>query len=122
MSHFAQVQNGIVIQVIVVEPHQIEAGEFGNPDEWLQTSYNTSSGVHYGEDGNPDGGVALRKNFAGVGYTYDESRDAFIPPQPFPSWTLDEQTCWWTPPSPVPDDGNNYDWDEGSLAWVLITE
>jgi hypothetical protein len=122
MSHFAQIQNGIVIQVIVVEPHQIEAGEFGNPDEWLQTSYNTSSGVHYGEDGNPDGGVALRKNFAGVGYTYDESRDAFIPPQPFPSWALDEQTCWWTPPSPMPDDGNNYDWDEGSLAWVLITE
>lgn len=118
MAHFAQVQEGVVTQVIVVNPEQIAAGEFGDPSEWVQTSYNTRGGIHLGNDGQPDGGAALRKNYAGIGYTYDVQRDAFIPPQPFESWTLDAQTCLWVPPTPYPDDGKPYFWDEAALAWV----
>ena len=68
------------------------------------------------------GGTPLRKNYAGVGYSYDRMRDAFIPPKPYPSWTLDEQTCWWVPPVPMPQDGKRYMWDEPSLSWVEVTE
>lgn len=122
MAHFAKIENGIVTQVIVVEQHQIEAGDFGDPSDWVQTSYNTRAGVHYGEDGQPDGGIALRGNYAAIGYTYDAQRDAFIPPQPFPSWTLDEQTFLWAAPVANPDDGNLYGWDEDTLSWVEVTQ
>jgi len=87
----------------------IDSGLFG--DGWVQTSYNTRGGQH--PEGNP-----LRKNFAGVGFTYDADRDAFIPPQPFPSWTLNEETCLWNAPSPHPQDGGFYAWDEDTLSWV----
>jgi hypothetical protein len=85
---------------------------------WLQTSYNTHGGVHYGEDGQPDNGIPLRKNYAGIGFTYYRFRDAFIPPQPFASWTLNEDTCLWDAPQPYPSDGKHYQWDEGQKAWV----
>lgn len=115
MAHFAQVENGIVTQVIVAEQDVIDSGLFGSG--WVQTSYNTHGGVHYGQDGQPDGGVALRKNYAGIGYTYDSVRDAFIPPQPYPSWTLVENTCQWTAPIPMPTDSKMYSWDESEQKW-----
>ena len=116
MSHFAKVETGIVTQVIVADQGVIDSGMFGSG--WVQTSYNTSGGVHYGQDGQPDGGVALRKNYAGIGYSYDVVRDAFISPKPYSSWTLVEQTCQWTAPTLMPTDGKRYTWDEATLAWV----
>ena len=121
MAHFAKVENGIVTQVLVIEQDVVNSGAFGDPKTWVQTSYGTRGGVHYGPDGKPDGGVALRKNYAGVGFTYDPVRDAFIPPRPFPSWTLNEQTCFWEPPVPMPQDGQQYRWDEQSKTWVQLT-
>ena len=116
MSHFAKVENGVVTQVIVADQDVIDSGMFGSG--WVQTSYNTKGGVHYGQDGQPDSGVALRKNYAGIGFTFDSGRDAFISPQPYPSWTLNEETCQWTAPTPMPTDGKMYRWDEATLAWV----
>lgn len=118
MSHFAKVENGIVTEVLVISQEVVDSGMFGNPASFIQTSYNTRGGVHYGPDGKPDGGIALRKNYAGIGYSYDPVLDAFIPPQPFPSWLLNEDTCLWEPPVPYPDDGKVYVWDEATLSWV----
>lgn len=117
MAHFAKVENGIVTKVIVAEPEFFETFVDDSPGEWIQTSYNTRGGVHYGSDNQPDDGVALRKNFAGVGFTYDASRDAFYAPQPFLSWTLDEDSCTWQPPVAMPDDDNQYTWNEDSQSW-----
>lgn len=89
MSHFAKVENGIVTQVIVADQDFINSGAVGNPSDWIQTSYNTYGGVHR------NGGVPLRKNYAGVGFTYDAVRDAFIPPKPSESATFNEDTCLW---------------------------
>jgi len=111
MSHFAKVENGIVTQVIVAEQDVIDSGAFG--DGWVKTSYNTHGGQH--PEGKP-----LRKNYAGIGFTYDITRDAFIPPQPFASWILDENTCLWNPPVVYPDDGNRYTWDEATTSWVAL--
>ena len=122
MGHFAKVQNGVVTQVIVAEPEFFETFVDSSPGEWIRTSYNTRGGVHYGDDGKPDGGQALRKNYAGIGYSYDRQRDAFIPPQPFASWILDEESCNWFPPVPVPDDGQAYKWDEATRSWVIAPE
>ena len=112
MAHFAQVENGIVTQVIVAEQDVIDSGLFGSG--WVQTSYNTHRGQH--PEGRP-----LRKNYAGIGYTYDAQRDAFIPPQPFASWVLDEQTCLWGAPTPMPTDGKRYEWDEATTSWIEVT-
>ena len=120
MAHFAQIENGIVAQVIVAEQDFIDSGAVGDPASWVQTSYNTREGVHYGPDGAPDGGVPLRKNYAGIGYAYDAVRDAFIAPQPYPSWALNEQTCYWEAPVPYPDDGNAYGWNENTQSWDQI--
>jgi hypothetical protein len=121
MSHFAQINSdNIVTQVIVIEQQTLNSGLWGDPNSWIQTSYNTRGGVHYGQDGQPDGGIALRKNYAGIGFTYDRGRDAFIPPQPFPSWVLDEDTCLWNAPVPYPADGGSYTWDEDTLSWLLV--
>ena len=110
MSHFAKVENGIVTQVIVAEQDVIDSGLFGTG--WVQTSYNTAGGVH------KNGGTPLRKNFAGIGYTYDASRDAFISPQPYASWTLDDASCLWNAPVAMPTDGKLYNWDEATTNWV----
>lgn len=119
MAHFAEIDdNNIVTRVIVAEQDFIDTGAVGDPSKWIQTSYNTRGGVHYGQDGQPDSGVALRKNYAGIGYTYDASRDAFIPPKPFNSWTLDENTCWWQAPTPMPTDNTKiWTWNEDTLSW-----
>jgi hypothetical protein len=113
MSHFAKVENGVVTQVIVVEQDVIDSGLFGTG--WLQTSYNTHGGQH--PEGRP-----LRKNYAGVGYTYDSTRDAFIPPTPYASWVMDEATCLWAAPTAMPDDGKTYQWDEDTTSWVEVTQ
>jgi hypothetical protein len=115
MSHFAKIENDKVVQVIVAEQEFVDA----QPGEWVQTSYNTRGGVHYAPNSDtPDGGVALRKNYAGVGYAYDRQRDAFIPPQPFPSWTLNDETCLWEAPIPYPGDGEIWYWNEDLQNWV----
>ena len=116
MSHFAKVENGTVTQVIVVEQDVLDTGLFGDPNLWVQTSYNTLGGVH------TLGGTPLRKNYAGVGYTYDSERDAFIPPTPFTSWVLNEETCLWQAPVPMNDDGKMYSWDETTLSWIEVEE
>ena len=123
MAHFAKVENGTVTQVIVAEPEFFDTFVDSTPGQWIQTSYNTRGGVHYSpETGEPDGGVALRKNYAGIGYTYDAARDAFIPPQPYPSWNLNEDTCLWEPPIAYPDDGNMYLWNEDTQQWDEIAQ
>jgi hypothetical protein len=122
MGHFAKVNNGIVEQVIVAEPEFFETFVDTTPGTWIQTPYNTRGGVHYQPDSwtpSEDQSKALRKNYAGIGYTYDRERDAFIEPKPFASWVLDEQTCLWEAPVPRPNDGKVYVWDEPTTAWVL---
>ena len=115
MSHFAQIdENNIVTQVIVIEQDVVDTGLFGDPNSWIQTSYNTSGGIHL------LGGTPLRKNYAGIGYTYDSTRDAFIPPKPFNSWTLNETTCLYEAPILMPDDGKMYSWDEETTSWTEI--
>jgi hypothetical protein len=116
MAHFAKVINGIVEDVIVAEQEFIDSGAVGNPENWIQTSYNMYAGVH------KLGGIPLRKNFAGKGFFYDKNIDAFIPPQPiqFPSWILNEEKCIWEPPIPMPNDNKHYDWNEDELKWNEI--
>ena len=114
MSHYAKVNNGLVEQVIVAEAEFFDTFVDSSPGTWIQTSYNTHGGVHI-LDGTP-----LRKNFACIGFNYDGIKDAFIPPQPYPSWTLDEDTCLWNPPAAHPDDGLLYEWNEENLAWDLV--
>jgi hypothetical protein len=115
MSHFAKVNNGIVEQVIVAEPEFFDTFVDTSPGEWIQTSYNTHGGQH--PEGRP-----LRKNYAGIGYTYDRERDAFIPPKPFASWVLNEDTCLWDAPVPYPDDGGMYQWDDSTTSWVAVEQ
>jgi hypothetical protein len=112
MAHFAKVNNGIVEQVIVAEPEFFNTFVDSSPGEWIQTSYNTHGGVH------ATGGTPLRKNYAGIGYTYDRELDAFIPPKPFASWVLKEDTCFWSAPVAMPIDEKRYQWDEASGAWI----
>jgi hypothetical protein len=116
MSHYAKVNNGIVEQVIVAEADFFDTFVDSSPGEWIQTSYNTHGGVHSG------GGTPLRKNYAGIGYTYDATRDAFYAPQPYASWVLNDDSCIWEAPTAMPDDDNTYRWDEETTAWVEVTE
>lgn len=120
MSHFAQIDdNNIVINVIVAEQDFIDTGAVGDPSKWIQTSYNTRGGIHYGPDGNPDGGVALRLNFAGLGSVYHPDIDGFCHACDFPSWTLDETTGYYHPPIPAPEYPPPGDHDIGlASAWV----
>jgi hypothetical protein len=119
MSHFAQVENGIVTQVIKAEQDVIDSELFGTG--WIQTSYNTRGNVHEdSETRQPDGGVALRGNYAGIGYTYDSTHDVFYAPQPFPSWSLSQTTWLWESPTAYPNDDKNYYWDESTLTWIEI--
>jgi hypothetical protein len=122
MSHFAKVLDDKVIQVIVAEPEFFDTFVDSSPGQWIQTSYNTRGGVHYGPNGEPDDGVALRGNYAGVGYTYDQANDVFYAPQPYPSWTLNQTTWMWEPPVAYPADGKLYVWDETTVGWKLVTE
>jgi len=116
MAHFAKVNNGIVIKVIVAEQEFIDNMIDNEPGKWVQTSYNTYGGVHQ------LGGTPLRKNYAGIGFTYDKDKDAFIPPKPFNSWTLNETTCLWEAPVAYPTDGQNYTWNETNQTWDLVEQ
>ena len=117
MSHFAKVEDGIVTQVVVAEQEYIDTKE----GTWVQTSYNTRGGKHYAPNSSTvDDGTPLRKNYAGVGNTYDAVRDAFISPKQYPSWTLNETTCNWEAPVTIPDDGKQYRWEEPTTNWVEV--
>lgn len=123
MGHFAKVTDGKVTQVIVAEQEFFETYVDNSPGEWIQTSYNTRGGVHYqpnSQEPSADQSKALRKNYAGIGYTYDRERDAFIPPQTYPSWVLDEASCLWNAPIPYPSEGGPFSWDEATQSWVLV--
>jgi hypothetical protein len=116
MAHYAKVNNGLVEQVIVAEADFFDTFVDSSPGQWIQTSYNTRGGVH------ANGGTPLRKNYAGIGMTYDATRDAFYEPQPYPSWTLNEDSCLWEAPTAMPDDGNSYIWNEETTSWVVVEE
>ena len=115
MAHFAKIENGTVTQVNVIdEDYFAENRETRYTGQWVQTSYNTQGGVHL------LGGTPLRKNYAGIGYVYDEARDAFYAPQPYPSWTLNEDTCLWESPVPMPTDDKMYTWNEDNQEWTEV--
>ena len=127
MAHFVELdENNVVIKGVVVHNNELLIDGVENEQKgidfcvahfggnWIQTSYNTRGGIH------SEGGTPLRKNYAGIGYTYDSARDAFIPPKPFASWALDEATCQWVSPTPYPADGRAYKWVEEELNWQEI--
>jgi hypothetical protein len=124
MAHFAKVVNGLVTKVIVAEPEFFQNFVDDSPGLWVQTSYNTKGGVHINpETGEPsaDQSKALRKNYAGVGDVYDRHLDAFYNPKPYPSWTLNEESCTWIAPKPAPEGDGIYYWDETLGDWVLAS-
>ena len=115
MAHYAKVVQGKVVNVIVADENYINNMIDTSAGQWIQTSYNTSAGVH-----SSDPSKALRKNAAGIGYSYDKSRDAFIPPKPHDSWILDEATCHWQAPKPMPKDGKDYEWIDSEQQWKAL--
>jgi hypothetical protein len=125
MAHYAFLDgNNTVTQVIVGKDEGEDGIDWESHYGAKRTSYNTRGGVYYNPATNEpdqDQSKAFRKNYAGIGYVYDESRDAFIPPKMFPSWILNEDTCLWDPPIPYPNDGKRYEWSEDSLSWVEVT-
>ena len=132
MAHYVKVVDGTVVNGIVAEPEFFDTFVDSSPGEWIKTSYNMRGGVYYDPaTGQPHADQAgmiaadegrQRKNYAGIGYTYDRTRNAFIPPQPFASWTLNEDSCLWEPPVAYPTDGKMYRWDEDTTNWVEVTE
>lgn len=128
MAHFAQIDdNNIVQQVLVIDRAEIDTGNWGDPDKWIQTSYNTHGGIYYTPGTNtpdPDQSKALHKNYAGVEYTWDGI--GFAPPQPYPSWTKDTFTYLWSAPTPMPKkpwppEIIHYRWNESTLSWDAVT-
>lgn len=122
MAHYAKVVDGIVTKVIVAEPEFFETFTDDSPGEWIQTSYNTKGGIHYQPNSDipsADQTKALRKNFAGIGFTYDRNLDAFILPKPFASWILNESTGRWNAPVAAPDTEHVYLWNEETQSWGL---
>ena len=122
MAHYAFLDESNIVTEVIVGKNEGEEGtdwevHYGNFRNQVckRTSYNTSGGVHSG------GGTPYRKNYAGIGYTYDATRDAFIPPKPYPSWLLNEASCQWEPPVSMPNDGALYRWDEAAGEWVEYT-
>lgn len=124
MAHYAFLdENNIVTEVIVGKDESDTSNGVADWEQWYgdfrgqvckRTSYNTFGGQHLAD------GIPFRKNYAGVGYSYDAARDAFIPPKPFASWALDEDTCQWEAPVPYPTDGEQYSWDEDTISWVPV--
>jgi len=122
MAHYAKVNQGLVTQIIVAEEDFFETFQDTSPGTWIQTSYNTRGGKHYQEDGteSSDQSKALRKNFAGIDFTYDTSKDAFISPKPYDSWTLNNTTCLWEAPVASPSDDGRYVWNEADQTWDAV--
>jgi len=130
MAHFAKVVDGIVTKVIVAEPEFFNTFVDDSPGRWVKTSYNMRGGVYYDPSTNQpaedqsviaDDEARGRKNYAGIGFSYDITRDAFIPPQPYPSWILNEETCIYEAPVPYPQDDKMYFWDEETTSWVEVS-
>ena len=125
MAHFAKLGTGNIVTAVHVVSNDVATTEqagvdflndlYKTRDVWKQTSYNTKGGVHL------LGGTPFRKNYAGIDYTYDQTKDAFIPPKPFDSWTLNETTCIWEAPVAYPSDDKDYEWDESSTSWKETT-
>jgi len=116
MAHFAKLDSNNIVTFVTVgrdEDNELELSA-RTGDVYKQTSFNTQAGVHV------LGGTPFRKNFAGIGFTYDSTRDAFIPPKPYSSWSLNEQTCNWESPLPYPNDGSIYSWNEGTKVWDKV--
>jgi hypothetical protein len=122
MSHFAKVSNGKVIQVIVAEKEFFDTYIDSEPGTWIQTSYNTRGGIHYDQNGNPDGSIALRGNYAAIGYIYDQVNDVFYPEQPYPSWSISAPDWIWKAPTNMPNDGKMYIWNEDIKNWTEVIE
>ena len=125
MAHYAKVTDGKVTKVIVAEAEFFKTFVDDSPGEWIQTSYNTRGGIHYqpnSDTPSSDQSKALRKNYAGIGWTYDSEKDVFYAPQPYASWTLNTTSYLWEAPVAKPTDGKPYKWDEASKSWVEITE
>lgn len=124
MSNFAKLDtDNVVVEVLVIEQDVIDTGLFGDPMSFERSSYNTRGGIYYTPNTDtPDQNKSksFRKNFAGIGYKFDRIRDAFIPPQDYPSWTLNEDSCLWEAPTPMPNDGKTYAWNESTLSWDEI--
>ena len=123
MAHFAKVLDNKVLKVIVADQDFIDNYIDDSPGMWIQTSYNTFGGVHYNRETNEpsdDQDKALRYNYAGIDFNYDANADAFYAPKPYDSWTLDTDTYLWEPPTPYPDDGENYGWNEESQEWEVF--
>lgn len=122
MAHYAKCLNVDNSTKFYVEEVIVADAEFiaTQPGKWVQTSYNTRGNLHYGPDGQPDGGVALRGNYAGIGHTYDIVADVFYSPSPFPSWVLNTSTWTWEAPVPMPNDGKPYIWDENAQQWIEV--
>jgi hypothetical protein len=116
MAHYAKVNNGLVEQVIVAEAEFFDTFVDSSPGQWIQTSYNTLGGVH------ANGETPLRKNYAGIGMIYDATRDAFYAPQPYPSWTLNDDSCIWEAPTAYPTDGERYVWNESTTSWDAVDD
>jgi hypothetical protein len=124
MAHFAKLGVGNIVEQVIVVSNDIATTEkagvdfinklYNTRDAWRQTSYNTRNGVHIFNE------VPYRKNYARIGYSFDTQRDAFIPPKPFNSWVLNEDTCNWESPVAMPIDDNNYNWNEQTLSWDII--
>ena len=114
MGHFAKIVDGKVTQVIVAEPEFFNTFVDTSPGTWIQTSYNTRANQH------TNGGTPLRGNYAGIGYTYDQTHDVFYAPQPYASWVLNQSTWTWEAPTPVPTEGGPYKWDEATKSWVAL--
>lgn len=124
MAHFAKLGFKNIVEQVIVVSNDVASTEqdginfinnlYGTNDVWKQTSYNTSCGIH------TSGGTPFRKNYAGIGYTYDEVRDAFIPPKNFNSWILNEEKCIWEAPINYPNDGKKYNWDEQTISWKEV--
>jgi hypothetical protein len=116
LTYFALVDDtNTVIRTFVMDHDKAQSGLWGDPARLIEYTNYTSGGVYYGQDNI----IPIRKNSAAVGYTYDQTRDAFIAPQPYPSWILNNDTCCWEAPVPYPTDGNGYVWDETTQTWVI---
>ena len=122
MAHYAYVDNNNVVTQVIVGRHEADIPLPEGVSSWeeyygaIRCSYNTYGGVH------SKGGTPFRKNYPGIGYKYDADRDAFIPPKPFESWVLNEDSCLWEAPTPMPEDGQIYSWDEDTNSWVVVEE
>jgi hypothetical protein len=124
MGHYAKVLDGQVTQVIVADADFFTTFVDSSPGAWIQTSYNTRGGIHYVPDStepSADQSKALRANYAGIGYTYDQANDVFYAPRPYASWTISAPTWIWQAPVAYPTDGKMYTWDEATTSWVEVT-